>query len=380
MEDEKFTDTIIDQFESVAPNKSIYFVAVENPNLPLKYVKSKNENIVLDTIQSKRFIEIKSRLEFYDVVVLHNLISPYRRNIVEEASFSVRFHWMVWGHDYYNLFVGEKFYLSNQSIRFLKSKRNIYWYIGKFLNNYFPFFDFFLDEKSKSYLKKDINKLIKKIESFSTVVPNEVKIINNSLNKNLKYIPLKYGYLENLILTDQSLICMEDNFFIGNSATPSNNHFEVLDTLSKSEFHKKIYIPVSYGDKTYKNYLKDYISRNVNKDVIFLEDFLDIKRYNEILLTCGNVVMNHYRQQAMGNILIALYNGARVFLNRKNPIYDYLNELGIMFFDTESDLNQFDLLPPFVELAKINRPILKEIYSKENVIEETRHFVEHFLS
>ncbi len=377
MEDEKFTDTIIDQFESVAPNKSVYFIAVENLHSPLRYVKSKNENIIIDRVNSPAFAEIKVQLENYNVVVLHNLINPYRKDIVNEASKGVRFHWMVWGYDYYNLITDEKKFLSQQSRQYIKMNKNINWYIGKFIINHLSLFDFVLKEKAKSFRNKDFKKLFNKIESFSTVIPNEAAIINQSLSKKLHYIPLKYGYLENLILTDERLICDEGNFFVGNSATPSNNHLEVLDNIIKYKKNQKLYIPISYGDNNYAQYIKKRYD-HLENDIYFMEDFIDIKSYNKILLKCGNVIMNHYRQQAMGNIIIALYNGARVFLNKKSPVYDYLNDLGITFFDVEKDLQRLDLLPSFSELAKHNRPILKNIYAKELVLKETEEFVQYF--
>ena len=377
MDDEKFTDTIIDQFEAVAPNKSVYFVEVKDNNCKLKYVKSQNKNIIFDTIDSERFDKIKSNLPNYNVVVLHNLIRSYRQQVVKGASKDVRFHWMVWGSDYYNLINSEKYLLSYSSKKYIRKHKNINWYIGKYITNQLPLFNFLLKKEAKSYNKKDYSKLFDKIASFSTVIPNEAEMINKILKKRQSYIPLKYGFLENLILTDESLVCNDYNFFVGNSATPSNNHIEAIEEIMKYKKSQNLYIPISYGNIKYGKFLKDHFSE-MKSDIYFMEDFIDIKSYNEILLKCGNVVMNHYRQQAMGNIIIALYNGARVFLNKKSPVFLYLRRLGIKFFDVEQDLQRLDLLPTFTELANHNRPILRTIYSNEKVLDETKNFVDYF--
>lgn len=69
----------------------------------------------------------------------------------------------------------------------------------------------------------------------------------------------------------------------------------------------------------------------------------------------------------MGNIIIFLWKGARLFLNEKNPVYSFLINQGIKVYKI-SDLNKMSNLPDFIELAIINRPILKKLYCRELVL------------
>ena len=59
-----------------------------------------------------------------------------------------------------------------------------------------------------------------------------------------------------------------------------------------------------------------------------LTDWMPIEAYNTRIARCGFVVMNHRRQQAVGNICAALYKGASVYLRRENPLFGFFTGLG----------------------------------------------------
>jgi hypothetical protein len=78
--------------------------------------------------------------------------------------------------------------------------------------------------------------------------------------------------------------------------------------------------------------------------------------------------MNHYRQQALGNIITALWLGAKVYLSERSIICTYLKRLNINVFTIETDLdisNTFCLQPLHSDLIEENRNILKKEYGKE---------------
>ena len=64
-----------------------------------------------------------------------------------------------------------------------------------------------------------------------------------------------------------------------------------------------------------------------------------IEDYNRQIASCGVVVMNHVRQQAVGNISAALYKGARVFLRRENPLFRFFCDNGATVFPMEQLVN-----------------------------------------
>src|SRR5690606_10212357 len=82
------------------------------------------------------------------------------------------------------------------------------------------------------------------------------------------------------------------------------------------------------------------------------------------------VVMNHYRQQAIGNILAMLWMGAKVYLDEKNTFYHYLRRKQIHIFSVEKDLNPDNtnaLKTLGAEEVAHNRTILMSEISFENL-------------
>ena len=74
-------------------------------------------------------------------------------------------------------------------------------------------------------------------------------------------------------------------------------------------------------------------------------DFMPLSDCTKLMQTCNVVIMNYYRQQAVGNIISAVYLGAKVFLNKENSAYLYLKGLGCHIYEITEDLNSHnDLL------------------------------------
>ena len=87
--------------------------------------------------------------------------------------------------------------------------------------------------------------------------------------------------------------------------------------------------------------------------------------------------MNHYRPQAVGNVIAALYMGCKVFLNDTNA-YHYFNDLGCYIYSIESDLrttkNPFQLLSD--EEVAHNRRVLKNNLGTLVLVDGMREAVE----
>ena len=69
--------------------------------------------------------------------------------------------------------------------------------------------------------------------------------------------------------------------------------------------------------------------------------------------------MYHIRQQALGNIYMALYLGMRLFLNSKSGTYKYMIDKGVIIFDLEKD---FHLIG--IELNKNQKRLNKQLVSE----------------
>ena len=124
---------------------------------------------------------------------------------------------------------------------------------------------------------------------------------------------------------------LPDHILLGNSATPTNQHWEALLALKESNFEMtSILMPLSYGDEEYANWISSKARTLFGPIVTCLRDFLPLEEYQQHIGRCGMVVMNHSRQQALGNIYWALNSGKRVTLNAQGINYRHLVKQGVM--------------------------------------------------
>jgi dTDP-N-acetylfucosamine:lipid II N-acetylfucosaminyltransferase len=88
--------------------------------------------------------------------------------------------------------------------------------------------------------------------------------------------------------------------------------------------------------------------------------------YLSLLSGIDIAVMNHRRQQGLGNILPIMYFGKKVYLRSEITTYKFLKDLGCAIFDIESiksSENSF-LVADSTELNK-NRKIITDLLSEE---------------
>ena len=54
-----------------------------------------------------------------------------------------------------------------------------------------------------------------------------------------------------------------------------------------------------------------------------LLDFMPLDEYNRLQSDVSVALFGNWRQEAIGNIIVALYLGAKVFLSHVNPVYEW---------------------------------------------------------
>jgi len=83
-----------------------------------------------------------------------------------------------------------------------------------------------------------------------------------------------------------------------------------------------------------------------------------------VISSCTAVVMNHYRQQAVGNIIPVLWMGARLYLDVRNPLYHCLKRWGLPVFRIDRDLRP-DNPEVFAPLPDADRELARTILNRE---------------
>jgi hypothetical protein len=171
-----------------------------------------------------------------------------------------------------------------------------------------------------------------------------------------------------------------NNILVGNSATYTNNHIDSFKIITKCNLHSdsNIVCPLNYGSQQYQSLLLDIGKKYFGDRFKPLLTFLSFKQYIELLGTCSHAIMNHIRQQAGGNILIMLFLGAKVFLDKRSPFYNHYKKMGITIFSIEDLQNDSNSLisPMENDIKKKNRDLLMKSINQNVAINQTRNLIE----
>lgn len=153
---------------------------------------------------------------------------------------------------------------------------------------------------------------------------------------------------------------------LGNSATETNQHKEVLDMLSRFKNREiEIICPLSYGDTAYASNIISYGVQLFGNKFIPITKYMSINEYCELLNSVDIAVFNHNRQQGTGNIEILAYLGKKIFLRSDTTTWKhYVERDHCIFFDTKNipylSFNEFVNINP--DLLVVNELYFRKIW------------------
>ncbi len=383
--DEKFPDSAYDQFEAVVPGSSDYFIVSKAKEL--QHVKKIPVNFIDElSFNDEKFLR---QLTNYDIIILHSL-SKLNQCLVANLKTTAPIVWIGMGIDYYSLiyesrqclyfdktYEVEKKRMSfpNKIKRKLKTIRNN--------NGKIDFIEFI--KKTIAPKKNNKNEIINKIDYFAPVLKEEYKIIKN---KQENFIPkfIEWNYSKNASLFDgrNAMPAISgNNILLGNSAALTNNHIEAIDLLKYIGVNdRKVVCPLSYGNAENAKTVDEYGKKELGGAFVSVMDFMPYEQYIRMISTCSNVIMNHLRQQAGGNISAMLFMGAKVFLNKENPLYSHYMNLGIKVYlidDLKENPKLLDKKIPQDEVNHVQK-ILREKLGWEAALKKTRNLIDTALN
>jgi len=359
--DDKFIDAAYYLYEKAFPNSNKVIVTIPDEiNYILKYIK--NDKYLISKKNKESIAKIKNEIEEHDIVVFHSY-DDFKAELIEKRNIK-KFIYVVWGYEIYtnnfkflyNNFEKETLNYIEKNNSYIKKKLKPYYYIVK------SFFQILNDNKFKK---------LKKIKYVAILHKEDFDLFRkkNIINKNAKHCIFTYYPIEFIFKQNKDNKISGNNILIGNSATPTNNHLDIFKKLKDLDLTgKQIILPLSYGNKEYGKYISKQANTIFN-DVRPLFDFMPLNEYNKLLQSCNILIMNHIRQQGVGNILAGLWLGSKVFLNKKNTFYKYLKRIGCIVFSLdELDNNNLNSLTE--EQIKINRTILSNEIGEKRIINE----------
>jgi len=371
--DEKFINGAHWQFEKAFPGSNDFLIYTNNKNRKYKYVKPA-DNIKAIVADGKLMSTIAQMAPKYDYILLHGL-SQINCSLFLAAENKDKYVGILWGAEFYHRKGYNPYPLYGPDTMRLDGKFDKK-SLGETIKNY-------IKRLVLPHEKKDEKTIIAAAQQFRYIVTSleeEFEMVKKSgfLRKDCVPVYFTYYPLEFIINGNDNKV-NNTNILIGNSASLNNNHIEAMDALAKVNLgDRKVIVPLSYGNADYAAYIHEEGNRRFKDNFIGLKDFLPLAEYNKIMQSCGIVIMNHYRQQAFGNILACLWMGGKVYLSEKNVLLEYFRRLGVIIFSFENDFrpeNEMVLTNLDEESILNNRTILKKEIGQDKLIS---HLKEQF--
>ncbi len=360
-DDSLFIDMAYRSFEAAAPGKNRFVVFSDKKNL--KYIKtSKIETLSPNLALQTEFIK---DIANYDFVVLHYLTS-LKMQLLLRASKKTKFLWVGYGCDYYNYFEG--------NVRSLFLPETLALYKKKqFFLNYLRLFKRLLTQQNILFRRS-----LGRIDFFAPVLPNEYHLCKRQFtNLRAEFASWNYGNLED-DFSIPGLSISGNNILLGNNATYENNHIEALNAMGGFlKLDQKVICPLSYGDSDYQSLVVKYGKSILGDSFQPMIEFMPFQSYLETISNCRFVVMNHLRQQAMGNILMMMNLGSTIFLRQENPAYSFFVNIGSHVFPIERRISSgdFDRNILTSDQAQENSAILKNYWGREKMLKRTKDLI-----
>ena len=190
----------------------------------------------------------------------------------------------------------------------------------------------------EEFFKKET---IQKIAFSTTIVPSQAK----SLNENYKVEfqpydafypnPLKFEIIADIKSVQTNFGDDKKLVLLGNSASPSNNHLLGLELLSEFVGKISVLCPMAYGNDEYRQKVIAEGNKIFAEDFSCQTQFLEPEAYLHKLNHVDCALFVHDRQQALGNIMILLCLGKKVFMKKEALHYIFLKNLGFSVFAIE---------------------------------------------
>lgn len=354
--DTPFIQFISGVFEAVAPGASRYLITSASAASRLRFPVHAGAVSILGS--GKRGVaSIPLHVRSCDMIIAHGMGLHGIAAFLSSPRNTVRV-WSGWGADYYGNDRNPNAGLVSPATSALITDAALTGIFPTGIKNF--------AKQGIGYAKK---MAAKRTDYFSAPIPSDFTIFKSRFGDfSGTYAQLNYGSVVDTFA--QGLAMGRGlNILVGNSAWQTNNHIEVFHMLANHDLRsRKVIVPLSYGDPIYRNNLITQGQEILGDAFMPLVDFLPLDQYCSIVASCNVVVMNHLRQQALGNIGTALYQGAHVFLDPINPVYQFFKEKGAFLRSTgDLPLNSLPLMGlPDEQVAK-NRSVLEEFWGHEQI-------------
>ena len=328
--DEKFIDSAIWQFQKVTSSHNMFLILLDEGKS--KALRVKNVKTPIFKPRTKKTLTwIKQQESNVDLVCFHGIDSKYIAKVILNLSVKTRVLWFLFGAEVYN----------NRQITRVEDillKDTL-----TYNENPFKSLEYFLKipfRKIKGFLTNPdhhIVRAIKRADYCGILFEEELENLNKRMGISPKHVVFCYYPIEFILKEDLNV--SDNNILLGNSATITNNHLDIFEMLKEFDLeNRRLIVPLNYGDNRYKTKILSVGKKIFKNRFNPLVHFMPLDEYNRCIESCSIAIMPHIRQQAVGNVLVMLYMGAKVYLSNRNTVFHYLKRLNVTLFSIEEDL------------------------------------------
>jgi dTDP-N-acetylfucosamine:lipid II N-acetylfucosaminyltransferase len=355
-----YSNEIVMRIRRLSPDKENIYINISNEKQ-----KIVNRDINCFTSDLVSFLDFINKIGPLKRIYFHsyNYLAAYILGHLKSNNPEVVVCWIFWSGEFYNLpeFLGNLFF--------------------SYSKQYLPRISFYKKVRSKLsdikncildrpvYRHSALIKSYQKIDYFATILESDYKNVVEYSQARMKFVHFAYLSYEQLIEPHtRNSISTGDKIMINHSSDPSLNHYEILTLMKEKKINNRMFLPLAYGDKKYRDDLKEEARMLFGDQIEIQEDFISLEKYTEKLTSVGYSVFNCAIQQGIGNMIILLWLGVKIFLRKENPAYKDFKKWGLWIYSVQSDLPEEDFKRGLTqEQIQHNRKIIKAYMSEEIV-------------
>jgi len=292
-----------------------------------------------------------------DLVILYDL-DTFKQKVALSLPGHIKIAWRFFGAELYSK--RKDLFLSNKTKQHVLQTTKIF--SDLYLN---PFKNFYHLLKHGVNPKKLFLKSLLRIDFMIVLSKDEYEFLSNYWNLpefikhphfNFKYNEINLDEIINQKSTNPAIV-------IGNNRLMYNNHLDIIEEIEKipqKSKYKFIFL-FNYGpNEKYAHTVRNFIKDKNHYQMI--DELISPDKFDCFYQNINGLVMNSYRQMGGANIFLALLNGVKVYLNKKNILYTWLQNEGFKIFSIENfktDLMHNQIIPEKTILQYNFRQLIK---------------------
>ena len=228
-------------------------------------------------------------------------------------------------------------------------------------------------------------RFFRRVNYFSCVIPTEESWLRPLVGKKAKRIDFHYISATSREINYPVVDLSAKRIWVGNSATLTNNHLEVFAKIKQvvKDLNCDVVVPLSYtrdgeGENVVTRAILNTGSQCFGEKFKPIRKLMGLEEYVRHMSSCSVFIFGHRRQQSVGNTLIALKCGGCVFLDPRNPAYQYFLSNGVTVYPISGLRDGVDnVLRKFAPLQLKNIEFTEKLMGYEKLLSEIRNSVDY---